>query len=140
MDLLEAIEKRRTIRKFSAPPAEEQLERILEAGAKAVILKGIEPRWILETISEEQITIVWLLVPWALDLLFAVAIAISSTPSVFSFQLDTSVNFFFLFVVLTLVSTFYHKGSPVASVMGRGFTGLMSHKDVFVPFQGQFLA
>ena len=35
MDLLEAIEKRRTIRKFSAPPAEEQLERLLEAGAKA---------------------------------------------------------------------------------------------------------
>jgi acyl-CoA synthetase (AMP-forming)/AMP-acid ligase II len=41
-------------------------------GAKAVILKGIEPRWILEAISEEQITVVWLLVPWALDLLFAI--------------------------------------------------------------------
>ena len=42
-------------------------------GAKAVILKGIEPRWILEAVSEEKITIVWLLVPWALDILFAVA-------------------------------------------------------------------
>ena len=31
-------------------------------GARAVILKGIEPRWILEAVSEEQITIVWLLV------------------------------------------------------------------------------
>ena len=41
-------------------------------GAKAVILKGIEPRWILEAISEEGVTIVWLLVPWALDILFAV--------------------------------------------------------------------
>ncbi len=41
-------------------------------GAKAVILKGIEPRWIIEAISEEKITIVWLLVPWALDILFAV--------------------------------------------------------------------
>ncbi len=41
-------------------------------GAKAVILKGIEPRWILEIISQEQITIVWLLVPWALDILFAI--------------------------------------------------------------------
>jgi acyl-CoA synthetase (AMP-forming)/AMP-acid ligase II len=41
-------------------------------GAKAVILKGIEPRWILEAISEEQVTIVWLLVPWALDLLLAI--------------------------------------------------------------------
>jgi fatty-acyl-CoA synthase len=41
-------------------------------GARAVILKGIEPRWILEAISEEEITIVWLLVPWALDILFAI--------------------------------------------------------------------
>jgi acyl-CoA synthetase (AMP-forming)/AMP-acid ligase II len=41
-------------------------------GARAVILKGIEPRWILEAVSEEQITIVWLLVPWALDILFAI--------------------------------------------------------------------
>ena len=41
-------------------------------GAKAVILKGIGPRWILEAISEERVTIVWLLVPWALDLLFAI--------------------------------------------------------------------
>ncbi len=44
----------------------------LIVGAKAVILKGIEPRWILEAISEEKVTVVWLLVPWALDLLFAV--------------------------------------------------------------------
>lgn len=41
-------------------------------GGKAVILKGVEPRWILEAVSEEQVTIVWLLVPWALDLLFAI--------------------------------------------------------------------
>ncbi len=41
-------------------------------GARAVILKGIEPHWILEAVSEEQVTIVWLLVPWALDLLFAI--------------------------------------------------------------------
>jgi fatty-acyl-CoA synthase len=41
-------------------------------GAKAVILKGVEPRWILEAISEEKITVVWLLVPWALDILFAI--------------------------------------------------------------------
>jgi acyl-CoA synthetase (AMP-forming)/AMP-acid ligase II len=41
-------------------------------GAKSVILKGIEPRWILEAVSEEKVTIVWLLVPWALDILFAV--------------------------------------------------------------------
>lgn len=41
-------------------------------GAKAVILKGIEPRWILEAVSQEKVTIVWLLVPWALDILFAI--------------------------------------------------------------------
>jgi fatty-acyl-CoA synthase len=41
-------------------------------GARSVILKGIEPRWILEAVSEERITIVWLLVPWALDILFAI--------------------------------------------------------------------
>jgi acyl-CoA synthetase (AMP-forming)/AMP-acid ligase II len=41
-------------------------------GAKAVILKGIKPQWILEAISEEKVTVVWLLVPWALDILFAI--------------------------------------------------------------------
>lgn len=41
-------------------------------GAPAVILRGIEPRWILEAVSEEQVTVVWLLVPWAMDILFAI--------------------------------------------------------------------
>ncbi|MBW2021554.1 MAG: AMP-binding protein [Deltaproteobacteria bacterium] len=41
-------------------------------GAKAVILKGIKPQWILEAVSEEQCTIVWLLVPWAQDILVAI--------------------------------------------------------------------
>lgn len=41
-------------------------------GAKSVILKGIEPRCILEAVSEENVTVVWLLVPWALDILFAI--------------------------------------------------------------------
>ncbi len=40
-------------------------------GGRAVILKGIKPQWILEAISEEQATIVWLLVPWAHDILIA---------------------------------------------------------------------
>jgi acyl-CoA synthetase (AMP-forming)/AMP-acid ligase II len=40
-------------------------------GARAVIIKGVSPSWILEAISEEGVTIVWLLVPWALDILFA---------------------------------------------------------------------
>lgn len=41
-------------------------------GAKAVILKGVKPQWILEAISEEKVTIVWLLVPWAQDILIAI--------------------------------------------------------------------
>ena len=40
-------------------------------GAKAVILKGVKPEWILEAVSEEKATIVWLLVPWAQDILVA---------------------------------------------------------------------
>ncbi|MCP3869063.1 MAG: AMP-binding protein [Gammaproteobacteria bacterium] len=40
-------------------------------GARAVILKGVTPRWILEAVSEERVTIVWLLVPWAHDILIA---------------------------------------------------------------------
>jgi fatty-acyl-CoA synthase len=40
-------------------------------GAKAVLLKGARPDWVLQAISEEQATIVWLLVPWAHDILIA---------------------------------------------------------------------
>jgi acyl-CoA synthetase (AMP-forming)/AMP-acid ligase II len=38
-------------------------------GGAAVILKGISPEGILEAVSEEGGTIVWLLVPWAQDIL-----------------------------------------------------------------------
>ena len=38
-------------------------------GGRAVILKGVSPEWILEAVSEEGGTIVWLLVPWVQDLL-----------------------------------------------------------------------
>ncbi len=41
-------------------------------GAKGVILKGIRPEWILEAMSEEGCTIVFLLVPWAQDILVAI--------------------------------------------------------------------
>lgn len=41
-------------------------------GSRAVILKGVKPRWIMEAISEERATIVWLLVPWAQDILDAI--------------------------------------------------------------------
>ena len=44
----------------------------LIVGAKAVILKGVEPKQILEAVSEERVTIVWLLVPWAMDILLAI--------------------------------------------------------------------
>ncbi len=41
----------------------------LVAGSKAVLLKGTKPRDILSAISNEHCTIVWLLVPWAQDIL-----------------------------------------------------------------------
>lgn len=44
----------------------------LLSGSKAVLLRGIKPEWILKTVSEEKITNVWLLVPWAQDILDAI--------------------------------------------------------------------
>ena len=41
----------------------------LVAGSKAVLLKGTKPQIILDAISKEKCTIVWLLVPWAQDIL-----------------------------------------------------------------------
>ena len=41
------------------------------AGCKAVLLKGTKPEIILGAVSQEQCTIVWLLVPWAQDILDA---------------------------------------------------------------------
>ena len=41
-------------------------------GGKAVLLKGVKPEWILRAVSEEHCTIVWLLVPWAQDILDAI--------------------------------------------------------------------
>ncbi|MBO4878125.1 MAG: acyl--CoA ligase [Ruminococcus sp.] len=44
----------------------------LQSGSKAVLLKGVKPKAILETVSNEACTIVWLLVPWAQDILDAI--------------------------------------------------------------------
>ncbi|MCR5653111.1 MAG: acyl--CoA ligase [Ruminococcus sp.] len=44
----------------------------LYSGGKAVILRGVSPEWIIRTVSEERCTIVWLLVPWAQDILDAI--------------------------------------------------------------------
>ena len=41
-------------------------------GGKAVLLKGVQPEWVLRAASEEKCTIVWLLVPWAQDILDAI--------------------------------------------------------------------
>ena len=43
----------------------------LLTGSKAVILKGTSPETILSAVSSEKCTIVWLLVPWAQDILGA---------------------------------------------------------------------
>ena len=44
----------------------------LKVGGKAVLLKGVEPEWIIKAASEEKCSIVWLLVPWAQDILDAI--------------------------------------------------------------------
>ncbi len=44
----------------------------LISGSKAVLLKGIKPEWIIKAVSDEKCTIVWLLVPWAQDILDAI--------------------------------------------------------------------
>jgi len=44
----------------------------LISGSKAVILKGAQAKNILEAASSEKCTIVWLLVPWAQDILNAI--------------------------------------------------------------------
>lgn len=43
----------------------------LISGSRAVLLRGVKPEWILRTASEEKCSIVWLLVPWAQDILNA---------------------------------------------------------------------
>lgn len=42
------------------------------SASRAVLLRGIKPEWILRIVSEEKITNVWLLVPWAQDILDAI--------------------------------------------------------------------
>ena len=41
-------------------------------GGKAVLLKGTKPKAIFRAVSDEKCTIVWLLVPWAQDILEAI--------------------------------------------------------------------
>ncbi|MBO4355884.1 MAG: acyl--CoA ligase [Clostridia bacterium] len=41
----------------------------LISGSKAVLLRGVKPEWIFRAVTEEKCTIVWLLVPWAQDIL-----------------------------------------------------------------------
>ena len=44
----------------------------LISGGKAVLLRGTKPENILKAVSDEGCTIVWLLVPWAQDILVAI--------------------------------------------------------------------
>ena len=43
----------------------------LLSGGKTVLLKGTKPEYVLDAVSNEKCTIVWLLVPWAQDILNA---------------------------------------------------------------------
>ncbi len=44
----------------------------LISGSRAVLLKGVRPSTIIETAASEKCSIVWLLVPWAQDILDAI--------------------------------------------------------------------
>ena len=44
----------------------------LLVGGTGVLLRGTNPKWIVETASAEKASIVWLLVPWAQDVLDAI--------------------------------------------------------------------
>lgn len=44
----------------------------LLSASKAVLLRGVKPEWIIRAVTEEKCTIVWLLVPWAQDMLDAI--------------------------------------------------------------------
>ena len=41
----------------------------LISGGKAVLLRGTKPEPVIKAVSEERCTIVWMLVPWAQDIL-----------------------------------------------------------------------
>ena len=43
----------------------------LLVGAKSVLLRGVTPQTIFQTMSDEKCTLCWLLVPWAQDILLA---------------------------------------------------------------------
>ena len=47
-------------------------QQIVTPAGEAVLLRGVKPEWILRAVTEEKCTIVWLLVPWAQDLLDAI--------------------------------------------------------------------
>ena len=44
----------------------------LISGSRAVLLRGVNPKSIFRAVSDEGCTIVWLLVPWAQDILLAI--------------------------------------------------------------------
>ncbi|MDR1733544.1 MAG: acyl--CoA ligase [Oscillospiraceae bacterium] len=44
----------------------------LLSGSRGILLRGTKPEWILSTAAKEGATIVWLLVPWAQDILDAI--------------------------------------------------------------------
>ncbi len=41
----------------------------LLSGGKAILLRGVRPEWVLQAVSDEKASIVWLLVPWIQDIL-----------------------------------------------------------------------
>ncbi|MDR0445849.1 MAG: AMP-binding protein [Oscillospiraceae bacterium] len=59
-------------------------------GGRGILLKGTEPEYILDAVSSEKCSIVWLLVPWAQDILLALDrgdIKLSDYPSLAQWRL-----------------------------------------------------
>ena len=54
MELWEAFEKRRTIRKFAGPPSDEQIDRVLQAGSLAPSA-GDKQAWFVVIVNDPEI-------------------------------------------------------------------------------------
>jgi len=70
MDFWKVVEDRRTIRKFTAPPTAEQLDRLLEAGAKAPSA-GNKQAWFVVVITDPAVRQRLGEIKWKINVAFA---------------------------------------------------------------------
>ena len=70
MDFWKVVEDRRTIRRFSAPPSTEQLDRLLEAGAKAPSA-GNKQAWFVVVVTDPAVRRRLGEIKWKINVAFA---------------------------------------------------------------------